>query len=453
MVVELGVGRSNHRIDVGAGIDDQHRVHPFVAAAACSQADDRRLAHARQLVQHLLHIFWEDVQPLGRDDHFLLAAADEHLAVGADLADVAGVEPPVLERLRGFGGGVEVALRDVLSPHQDLAIVGHLHLDAGDRLANRAALRAERMVERHDRCGLGQPVALDDREPEVAPPLLEVAIERGGPDHERPELRAEQAMCITVMPPAAGDARHGTGRAAALQPGRLYLAGLFRRRRASQYMFAEHIEDLWDGDEYRNPAALHLVGDVAGVVAAHEDHRTGQHRRNERGHGLPEHVAERQQVQEPERAERFRVLAVLQHLAFDRDDVRKDVPVRDHHALRLGRGARREDDLGDIVASDGHRRRQAGGRPVEVVQRPRGRLPKTANRRHVLAEQHDASLDDARDAQEEIGRRTVINRDEHDAAEQASPEGHQPLGPVLAEDHDLVALGEASLAQPCGKRT
>ena len=273
VVVELGIRRANHRIDVGAGIDDQHRVHPFVAAAACPQADDRRLAHARQLVQHLLHILGEDVQPLGRDDHFFLAAADEQLAVGADLADVAGVEPAVLERLRGFGGGVEVALRDVLSPHQDLAIVGHLHLDAGDRLANRAALRAERMVERHDRCGLGQPVALDDREPEVAPPLLEVAIERGGPDHERPELRAEQAMCITVMPPAASDARHGTGRAAALQPRRLHLAGLFRRRRASHYMFAEHIEDLGDGDEHRNPAALHLVGDVAGVVAAHEDHR------------------------------------------------------------------------------------------------------------------------------------------------------------------------------------
>src|ERR1700686_1044366 len=39
----------------------------------------------------------EDVPPLGRDDHFLLAAPDEQLAVWCDLADVARVEPPVLE--------------------------------------------------------------------------------------------------------------------------------------------------------------------------------------------------------------------------------------------------------------------------------------------------------------------------------------------------------------------
>ena len=72
-------------------------------------ADDRRVAHAGNRVEHALDVLGKDVQPLGRDDHFLLAPADEELAVLADLADVAGVKPAVLERARGFLGGVEVA--------------------------------------------------------------------------------------------------------------------------------------------------------------------------------------------------------------------------------------------------------------------------------------------------------------------------------------------------------
>ena len=41
---------------------------------------------------------------------------------GVDLADVAGVEPAVLERARGLLGGVEVAGRDVLAANENLAV-------------------------------------------------------------------------------------------------------------------------------------------------------------------------------------------------------------------------------------------------------------------------------------------------------------------------------------------
>ena len=51
-------------------------------------------------IEHALHVFRKDVQPLRRDDHFLLAPADEQLTACADLADVAGVKPAVLERAR-----------------------------------------------------------------------------------------------------------------------------------------------------------------------------------------------------------------------------------------------------------------------------------------------------------------------------------------------------------------
>ena len=88
--------------------------------------------------------------------------------------------------------------------------------------------------------------------------------------------------------------------------------------------------------------------------------RAAHHRRNVGRHRLAEHVAERQQVDEAQRMERPRVPPVLHHLALDRDDVRQDVAVADDDALRLGRGAGREDDLDDVVARD--RRRPASAR-------------------------------------------------------------------------------------------
>ena len=114
----------------------------------------------------------------------------------ASLADVAGVEPAVLERARGVLVRVEVAGRDVLAAHEDLAVGGDLHLDAGDRLADRSLLRAERMIQRDDRRRLGQAVALDHDEPELAPERFELGLERRGADDERPELPAEQPMDV-----------------------------------------------------------------------------------------------------------------------------------------------------------------------------------------------------------------------------------------------------------------
>src|SRR4026207_1601434 len=46
-------------------------------------------------------------------------------------------------------------------------------------------------------------------------------------------------------------------------------------------------------------------------------------------------AAERQRGEEPQRKERPSPLAVLEHLAFDGDDVRQDVAVGDDDALRI----------------------------------------------------------------------------------------------------------------------
>jgi len=73
----------------------------------------------------------------------------------------------------------------------------------------------------------------------------------------------------------------------------------------------------------------------------------------------------------------------------------------------------------------------SGGRvavgPLELVQLPEWRIERRRERRHVLADQDDFRADDARDAREKIWRRAVIDRDDDDAAQQAAPEGDDPL--------------------------
>ena len=135
----------------------------------------------------------------------------------------------------------------------------------------------------------------------------------------------------------------------------------------------------------------------------------------------------------------MRPLAVFQHLALDRHDVREHVAVRDHDALRIGRGARREDDLRDIVAADGHWGRRAVG-PLQFVQPPDGRAAGVANGGTSCAEEHQLRRDDAGDARQKVRGRSVVDRDDDDAAQQTTPERDDPLGPVFAEEDDLVAV-------------
>ena len=119
-----------------------------------------------------------------------------------EFADVAGVEPAVLESRARFLRRVVVAARNVLAAHENLAVVGDFHLHAADGFSDRAPGGAERVIEGDDRCRLGQPVALDDDESEPAPKGLELGIERCGADDHRPEFPAEHAVDPPIAPPS-----------------------------------------------------------------------------------------------------------------------------------------------------------------------------------------------------------------------------------------------------------
>src|SRR5438270_1114180 len=104
------------------------------------------------------------------------------------------MEPAVLECLARRGGRLVIARRYVVAAHEDLAVFRDFDLDAADRLADRAASRMKRMIQGHDWRRFGEAVTLHDDEAKPAPERLEIRIERGGADDERPELEPEQLV-------------------------------------------------------------------------------------------------------------------------------------------------------------------------------------------------------------------------------------------------------------------
>ena len=189
MVLQPRVGPPDHRIDIGPGIDDEDGMDPLLRAI--DRGDDSGFAYPRLLVEHALDVLGKHIEAVGRDDHFLLAALDEQTPLCVALADVPCMEPPLtIENAIRFGRwelgvvgrrelgvgsfGYVVAGRDVFAAHQNLAIVGNSDLDTLNGRPDRALARLERVIERDDRRGLGESVALDDREAKPAPELLDI---------------------------------------------------------------------------------------------------------------------------------------------------------------------------------------------------------------------------------------------------------------------------------------
>jgi hypothetical protein len=152
--------------------DEHHRILPAVA-------DHDRLADVLVGLRQVLDRLRRDVLAARGDDDVLLAVGDPQEAAAVDLADVAGVEPPVgVDHLRRRVGLVVVALHHVRTSREDLSVRCDRHLDAGDRLAHRADLEVVWGVDGYDRRGLRQPVAFEDHQARGVEELVDLRRER-----------------------------------------------------------------------------------------------------------------------------------------------------------------------------------------------------------------------------------------------------------------------------------
>src|SRR6185503_2620928 len=108
---------------------------------------------------------------------------------------------------------------------------------------DRSASGAERMIQTDDGSRLGEPVALNDDEPELAPELFEPGVERGGAHHERPEFQSEEPVHAPIPPPAPDEM--------------LFLSAWTDVwPRGTHHVLARHIEDLRDRHQHRDAPAL-----------------------------------------------------------------------------------------------------------------------------------------------------------------------------------------------------
>src|SRR6476469_6712903 len=101
-----------------AVVDDDRRAD-LLAPLVVGDADDRRFADLRVLVEHLLDLARVDVVAAA-DDQVLLAVDDVEVALLVDAGHVAGVEPTAAHRLLGGVGALPVALHDVVAADHDL---------------------------------------------------------------------------------------------------------------------------------------------------------------------------------------------------------------------------------------------------------------------------------------------------------------------------------------------
>ena len=97
-----------------------------------------RLGDPARLLEVVLQVRRRQVLAARGDDDVLLAAGDEQEAVLVDAAEVAGVQPAVLDRAERRVVVLVVALEDVRALEQHLAVVADPDLEPGQRLAHRA---------------------------------------------------------------------------------------------------------------------------------------------------------------------------------------------------------------------------------------------------------------------------------------------------------------------------
>ena len=352
------------------------------------------------------------------------------MAIGGEFADIAGVQKAVTVASVVRNTGVTVvAGRHVVTPQQHFAIRRDANLHASDRFPHAAFAGMERMVQGGDRCGFGEAIALDYNEAELSPEFFQRSVERGRTHHEGPELPSEVAVNAAVLPPA-GVPFPTAGRGCGVGE-------------SGKDVVAQQIEHLGHADHHGNPTVPNQVRRLARTVTGLEENFPGDHGRNQRRHRLPEHMAQRQQVQETDGRERAHVLSILIDLMVDGFQVGQNIAVRESDAPGCAGSTRSEQDFRDLTRFG---RRKTGRGSVTAAQytcEPPDGTGAIHRRLKVRACQQSARRGNPNDVRNNTGRRAEIDGDGDYTFEQATPKGYDPFGTVLTPDDQTLSAGNS----------
>ena len=111
------------------------------------------------------------------------------------------MKPAVIEPRIRQTASLEILRHDAVTADKDFSVRGDANPLALNRLPDRSAPRAQRMVHRHHRTRLGQSIALDNHETQLPPKNLQFRIQLRPPDDESPELPSQRSMNLAMLPP------------------------------------------------------------------------------------------------------------------------------------------------------------------------------------------------------------------------------------------------------------
>ena len=165
-------------------------------------SDDDALADQGVGAQPVFEHGRGDVLASGGDDELLLATGDRQVAIGIELADVAGVqETVVVDGLLGRGLVAPVAAQDVRTADQHLAVLGDPDRRPRDRPPDRSDPDRMRQVDARAPGGLGEAVALADGDADTAEEVAEPRAERSAAADRVRDVAAEQGRDLGVDQP------------------------------------------------------------------------------------------------------------------------------------------------------------------------------------------------------------------------------------------------------------
>ena len=328
MVGQHRVRRQHRVVGVRVVVEQQRRVYLDRSVAGRNRQDDA-FPHARLLTERGLDVLGVNVLSVGQDDQVLLAPLEEEESVVVQEAEVAGLVPAVLEGCLGGGLVSPVALRDVGSARQHLAVVGYSDLLSVQHAPDRSRPLLIEAVRRDHRGRLGCSVALHDPDSERPPLPLQLGVEVGAAGHEEPDVSAELFVDGAEQQPPH---RHGKLRRDSLeQPP---LAVLAPRADLPLDAVHEELKRLGHQDDVGDAVRAKRLEDHRRLTADGVDHRGAAAQRHQQTARLLQHVAERHQGQQPvRRPDRNRPDGA--------QDVGEYVAVGEHHTLWGRRSCRR----------------------------------------------------------------------------------------------------------------
>ena len=286
------------------------------------------------------------------------------------------------------------------------------------------------MVHADDRSCLGQTIPLDDENSDAGPRVLEFARQSGAPGDDGPEFPSQTAMQGTSLPPAFRD----SGDPVKVNPD---VPGLSIQLEERCYL----LEEPGNGDEYGHPLTFEDLDDVGRGQGMCENHRTSEQRRNEQTHDLAEKVAQGEQTKGADRLKGCGQVPIAVEFGLEGAQVGRQALMAMNDAFGVSRGARGEDDLGDVLGPG------ASGRGRGLAQL--GRVWQAQDRNvtggigHILSEQDQAAGRLPRDAVHEIDGRSRIDRYDLDSPGEGTPENEDPFGTVLGPEKQAMTRLES----------